>query len=122
MSEQKKLPNMHDWEIEGVTADRFANTVKISLNLPTNNEKATLTLGGVKSFFLSGMAMQNVILDLLLFKETNDSDYYDHCRKTLKIESSIFQTDKNIKLIYFEPSVGAEIACCFTDFDFEKSK
>lgn len=121
MSVQRELPDMHDWEIEGVNADRFGNTVKIFLNIPANDEKSSLTLRGVKRFFLSNMAMQNVILDLLIFNEIEDSDYFGHCCRILKIESSIFRSEKNIKLIYFEPSVGAELACCFTDFNFDKT-
>ena len=112
------LPDLHDWEIVKVATDRITLTVEIVLNLPETNEKAVLLLWGVSSFYLSGMLIQNVILDLLLFENDSESDYLKYCCSLLKITPSIFKTYSKNKIIYFEPSVGAEIACCFADYSF----
>ena len=112
------LPNLHDWEIVEVAIDRFNHTVKIVLKMPATNEQKSLILRGVSRFYLSGMTIQNVILDLLLFEEAIESDYFEHCCSVLKIDASIFIDDSKNKILYFEPSVGAEIAICFKDFSF----
>lgn len=112
------LPNLHDWEVVEIAVDRFRHTVKIVLKMPETNEQKSLFLRGVSRFYLSGMTMQNVILDLLLFENVSESDYFGHCCSILKIDSSIFVDDSKNKIIYFEPSIGAEIACCFTDYSF----
>jgi len=113
------LPDLHDWEIIEIALDRFKHTIKFVLTMPATNEKKTLILQGVSKFFLTGMAIQNVILDLILFEEDSDSDYFKHCCSILKIAPSSFANNKSDKIIYFEPSVGAEIACCFTDYSFD---
>jgi hypothetical protein len=112
------LPNLHDWEVIEIAIDRFDHIIKIILKMPETNEQTSLFLQGVSKFYLSGMTIQNVILDLLLFEEASESDYFEHCCSILKIDSSIFLGDSKNKIIYFEPSVGAEIACCFKDYSF----
>ena len=113
------LPDLHDWEIIEIALDRFKHTIKIVLMMPETNEKKTLLLRGVSKFFLTGMAIQNVILDLILFEEDSESAYFKHCCSVLKITPSTFANNENNKIIYFEPSVGAEIACCFTEHSFD---
>ena len=112
------LTNLHDWELVEIAIDRFDQTVKIILKMPETNEQKSLFFHGVKKFYLSGMTIQNVILDVLLFEKANESDYFEHCCSVLNIDSSIFIDDSKNKIIYFEPSVGAELACCFTEYSF----
>ena len=116
------LPLLHDWEIVGVSIDGTNNTVNIFMNMPVTQEQGRLYLSGVSHLFISKMMMQNVILDVLLFDSAIDSDYFSHCCSLLNIDSSFFQGNTENKIIYFEPSVGAEIACCFKELSFNRSK
>ncbi len=118
----KVLPELHDWEIIRVSSDRFNETIEINLHFPETDEYASLLLEGVKQFFLSGMMIQNVILDLLLFETKSNSDYFKYCCNLLNIDPSVFSEAAKTKIIYFEPSVGAELACCFTNFKYDRHK
>ena len=115
---EPQVPALHDWEILGVNVSRFTRTAEITLYLPDNDAKAVLQLNGVQRFFLSEMMFQNVILDVLLFDEVNDSNYFKRGCQLLGIRSSSFGQEKGLKLIYFEPAVGAELACSFSEFEF----
>lgn len=112
------VSSLHDWEILGVNICRYTKIAELSLYFPGNDAKTVLRISGIRRFILSGMMLQNVILDVLLFDEVIDSDYFEHCCQLLDIESSIFEQENGLKLIYFEPSVGAELACCFSDYEF----
>ncbi|HHJ39741.1 MAG TPA: hypothetical protein ENJ86_09815 [Methylothermaceae bacterium] len=122
MSAKKKnelqISTLHDWEILGVNVSRFTRTAEIILYLPDKDKKIILRFKGVQRFFLSEMMFQNVILDVLLFDKVSDSDYFKRGCELLEIKPPYFEQEKQFKLIYFEPSVGAELACYFSDFEF----
>lgn len=121
-NDSNTFPSLHDWEIVKVTIDRFSDKVALRFHEPTANRFFDLLLGGVSNIYLSGMTKQNVILDVMIFTKPDSSDYYVRCCKLLK-ETSPFSdkngaTDKGRKVIYIEPSVGAELVCSFTIMDF----
>lgn len=113
-----RIPTLHDWEILGINVSRFTKTAEIILYSPEKDANAVLRFNGVQRFFLSEMMFQNVILDVLLFDEVSDSDYFKRSCQLVGIKPSNFGQRKEFKLIYFEPSVGAELACYFSDFEF----
>ena len=76
---------------------------------PGTNKRATVKIDGVKRFHASGMMMQNVILDALIFESEVSCNYLDHCKKLLNLHTDTF--DNNTLVFYIEPSVGIEIAC-----------
>jgi hypothetical protein len=102
------LTKLHDWEITGIHSDRGRRKVEITLLEPIQNIEALLLLNGVKRFFASGMMMQNVILDVLLFEDNTDSDYFRHCKNLLNLKETSFD---GLCLVYLEPTVGIEVAC-----------
>ena len=110
--------NLHDWELIEIAINRSCNTINIFLHMPKTSQLKFLSLEGVIQFYLSGMAMQNVILDSQLFEGPNESDYFKYCCSILKIDTSLV-TEKRKKVIYLEPSVGAEMACCFADYKIQ---
>jgi hypothetical protein len=110
------LHHLHDCEIIGIFTDRNNNFVEITIAMIENDDRLCIILHNVSHFFMSHMLTQNVILDLLLFDSHSESDYFFHCCDILDIDPENFNFNKNTKIIYFEPSIGAEIACCFTDF------
>jgi hypothetical protein len=113
-----KLKKLHDWEIVAVSVDRKKFCLKIVLAMPKTNEQISLIFEGVSRFFLTGMTTQNVILDVLLFEnEEENSDYFNHSISLLGINGSDLKNNKK-KIAYFEPSVGAEMACFFSDLKF----
>ena len=121
-NDSNKFPSLHDWEIVKVTIDRFSDKVALRFHEPTANRFSDLLFGGVNNIYLSGMTKQNVILDVMIFTKPDNSDYYVRCCELLK-ETSPFSdkngvTDKDRKVIYIEPSVGAELVCSFTTMDF----
>lgn len=113
----EKLKKLHDWEIVAVSVDRKKFCLKIALAMPKTNEQTFLIFEGVSRFFLAGMTTQNVILDVLLFEEEDESDYFNHSISLLGIDGSDLKNNKK-KIVYFEPSVGAEMACFFSDLKF----
>ncbi len=119
---EPQVPSLHDWEILGVNVSRFTRKAEIILYSPDKDTEAVLRLNGVQRFFLSEMMLQNVILDVQLFDEINDSDYLERGLRLLGMESFNFGQEKGLKLIYFEPSVGAELTCCFSEFEFIEIK
>lgn len=117
-------PDFHDWEITGLDIDRETKEVVIKLWFPDSGEKARLFLNGVSRLSCSGVMLQNVILDFLVFEKHSESDYLKFCYKTLSIDSSVFairDTDENNKVLFVEPSVGMELACCYRTLVYEKS-
>ena len=117
INEKANLASLHDWEIVGVYVNRVTKKVEVVMYYPEKGSQATLEFSGVQKLFLSGLIMQNVILDVLLFDGISDSDYFLRgCELLGSSPSDIENTGK--KLIYFEPSVGAELACLFSDFEF----
>jgi len=116
INNNQRLHFLHDWEITCICTDRINNSVELYITNPDSNEKVLIIFHNVKSFYMSEMLMQNVILDVLLFEQIETSDYYIHCCKVLNIEHELLRLYHDNKIIYFEPSVGAEIACCFSSF------
>lgn len=113
-----QIQTLHDWEILGVNVSRFTRTAEITLYSPDQDAKKVLRFSGVQKFFLSEMMLQNVILDVILFDTVSDSDYFKRGCQLLEINASNFGKEKESMLIYVEPSVGAELACFFSEFEF----
>ncbi|WP_020590762.1 hypothetical protein [Kiloniella laminariae] len=113
----KKLSSsFHDWEITGLDINRENKTLAVKLWFPDTDEKVHLLLEGVSRFSCSGAMLQNVILDFLVFEKHSESNYLKYCYKVLDIDSSVFCThgsDENNKILFIEPSVGMELACCY---------
>ena len=112
--------NFHDWEIVGVSIDRNKATAEIFIVKPGTNEGVSFLFDGVRKFYLSNMMIQNVILDLLLFEKASDSDYFGHCCSLLDIDASEYGNLFSGKMIYIEPSVGAEIACYYEEMHIKR--
>jgi len=113
-----KIPDIHDWEILGVNVNRFTHVAEICLHYPDKKNDALLRLYDVQKFFLSKMMLQNVILDVLLFETSDNSDYFTHCCQLLRIKPSEFDKNDKQNILYLEPSVGAELACSFARLEF----
>ncbi|AMX02297.1 hypothetical protein [Microbulbifer thermotolerans] len=103
------LSYLHDWEIRGIDVDHDKKSLKIYLLEPVDNKNAVLVCNEVKRFFASGMMLQNVILDVLVFEENDSSDYLEYCKKMLNLKTVSF--DSRSCIMYIEPSVGIEVAC-----------
>ncbi|HEW97547.1 MAG: hypothetical protein DRR16_27710 [Candidatus Parabeggiatoa sp. nov. 3] len=116
------LPDLHDWEIKAILTDHNVQSVIIQLLFPETDETASITLKGVTHFQASEMMLQNVILDVLVFKSVVESDYFEHCKKVLDIRNDFFSENNNVKILYVEPSVGVELACSFTEIEFNSNK
>jgi hypothetical protein len=117
------IPDLHDWEITGLDINREVKEIVIKLWFPDTDEKAQLLLEGVSRFSCSGVMLQNVILDFLVFEKNSESDYLKYCYKALNIDSSVFvirDSDENNKVLFIEPSVGMELACCYKSLTYEK--
>jgi len=110
------LPNLHDWEIKAIITDYDEQLVIIQLQFLEAN--GNLTLKGVSHFHASNMMLQNVILDVLIFETAIKSNYFDYCKNVLHIGNDFFNKNKNIKILYIEPSVGVELVCSFIDIEF----
>ena len=118
MSKNIQIPDLHDWEIFGISINRFNKTAEIILHFPDKGSDAILRLEGVQKFFLSGLMIQNVILDVLIFEKASNSDYFMRSCQLLRIKPSDFEQEVEQKILYVEPTVGAELACCFSHFKF----
>jgi len=103
------LEKLHDWEIISVSTDLIKKMLTIEVIQPEEKLYKKINFIDVFEFYLSKMRMQNVILDVMILKKNSNSDYYDYCLKLLNIEK--LKVPSNFSLIYFEPSVGVEIAC-----------
>jgi len=114
------LLNFHDWEIVGVSIDRNQATAEIFIIKPETNESVSFRFEGVRKFYLSNMMIQNVILDLLIFEKASDSDYFGHCCSLLDIDASEYKNLSPGKMIYIEPSVGAEFACFYEEMHIKR--
>lgn len=101
------ITSMHDWEITGIVTDREKKQVQLHLKTFAG-ESVALTLVGVKKLIVSGMTIQNVILDPLLFDKSTRSDDFFYCCRKLGISPLDFDGGKSL-ILYLEPSVGAEI-------------
>ena len=116
ISKNIQISDLHDWEIFGVNINRFNKTAEVILHLPDKGSDAILRLQGVQKFFLSGMMVQNVILDVLIFEESSNSDYFMRSCQLLKVKPSEFEQQVEHKILYIEPTVGTELACYFSHF------
>ena len=116
---ENTLPDLHDWEITGVFVDRYESTVEITFISPERDKFSMLLLEGVTEYYLSNMIMQNVILDVMVFEENKDSVYLQHCYSILGLDEALFELGESNKIIYFEPSVGVEIACNYTRLHYQ---
>lgn len=103
------LYDLHDWEIRSIDVNHEIKSLKLSLLEPVGNKNAILTCNEVKRFCATGMMLQNVILDVLIFEENIASDYFEHCKKMLNLKTVSF--DSHPYIIYIEPSVGIEVVC-----------
>ena len=110
-----KLIELHDWEIKRIEAEHESKSAKLHLYYPVTNKKAIVSIDGIKRFYASGMMLQNVILDVLIFESDSSSDYLDHCKKLLNLNTATL--DKGAVVFYIEPSVGVEIACLCSHVD-----
>jgi len=117
-TKKDQLPDLHDWEILGVRIDRFSRIAEITLHFPDEGRNAILRFYEVKKFFLSEMRIQNVILDMLLFDARSESDYFIRSCQLLGINPPDFDQQSGQKVLYIEPSVGVEMACCFSHFEY----
>jgi len=114
------LFELHDWEIACISSNRSNKVIKICLKMPQTSEEKILRLINVSHFYLNEMTIQNVILDVILFdKQHKNEDYFSHVCSVLKIKPTFFLEHPDSKIIYFEPSIGAELACCFSDYSFQ---
>ncbi|MEX2964344.1 hypothetical protein [Microbulbifer sp. TYP-18] len=104
-----KLTELHDWEIRRIEVEHESKSAKLLLHYPVTNQNAIVNIDGIKRFFASGMMLQNVILDVLIFESYSSSDYLEHCKKLLNLNTATF--DKGTVVFYIEPSVGVEVAC-----------
>ena len=116
------LPDLHDWEIEAILTDHNAQLVTIRLRFPETSDTASITFKGVSHFHASKMMLQNVILDVLIFETAVQSDYFEYCKKVLHISHDFFSENSQVKILYIEPSVGFELACSFTEIEFNFNK
>jgi len=114
------LLNFHDWEIVGVSIDRNQATAEIFIVKPETHEGVSFYFEGVRKFYLSNMMIQNVILDLLIFEKASESDYFGHCCSLLDIDTLEYENLYPGKMIYIEPSVGAEIACFYEEIHIKR--
>ena len=110
-----KLTELHDWEIRRVEVEHESKSAKLHLYYPVTNKKAMVNLDGIRRFHASGMMLQNVILDVLIFESDSSSNYLDHCKKLLNLNTATF--DNGAVVFYIEPSVGVEIACLCNHVD-----
>jgi hypothetical protein len=116
------LPDLHDWEIKGILTDHHTQSVIIQLQFVKTNERvetANLILKGVSHFHACEMMLQNVILDALVFETAVESNYFAYCKKVLHITNNFFNENNKVKILYLEPSVGVELACSFTEIEFQ---
>ena len=104
-----EFEKLHDWEIVNISTNLSNKLLIIEIIHPENGESKKIEFIDVFEMNISKVKLQNVILDVIIFEESCDSDYFKYCSKILNINDlTIFS---EYCLIYFEPSVGAEIAC-----------
>jgi len=116
------LPDIHDWEINAILTDHNAQSVIIQLRFPETDQTASMILKGVSHFHAGNMRLQNVILDVLVFETAVESDYFEYCKKVLHIGNDFFSENNPVQILYVEPSVGVELACSFTEIEFNSNK
>lgn len=109
MSEILNLPDLHDWEINEVRVNHSLKTVDLYLSDPINGQRIKLYFNGVKKLYISGMMIQNVILDFLMFDGDSSSEYFNYCKEMLGIS----EVESDFFILYIEPSVGMEVVCYF---------
>ncbi|RFA30102.1 hypothetical protein CAI21_07835 [Alkalilimnicola ehrlichii] len=112
------FPDLHDWEIVSVEVDRDGGVVSIDLCSEGRVEEGVLRFQGVKEFYLSGMRMQNVILDFVLFDTDVISEDFSRCCRLLGLDRLPVAVLHGDVMVYIEPSVGAELACRASSVSF----
>lgn len=104
-----EFEKLHDWEVVNISTNRSKKLLTIEIIHPENCESKKIEFIDVFEMYISKIKLQNVILDVIVFEESCDSDYFKYCSKILNITD--FTIFPEYCLIYFEPSVGAEIIC-----------
>ena len=80
-----KFKNLHDWEIINIATYFKIKTIKITIKHPEKDEFLILEFYDVLEIYISKMKLQNVILDVLVFEDSCDNEYFKYCLKILNI-------------------------------------
>lgn len=113
-----QLIDLHDWEVVGIEINKkLTDEIYLKLENLELQKKITLILRGVTKFYASDMMVQNVILDVMLYTENEESSYFKFCREKLALNSNFFNENPDKKILYIEPSVGVEVASVIESFE-----
>lgn len=114
------IPSFQGWEIITINQDRFDRRVDVVLYLPVAGMRATLHLYGVDVFYVSTLAMQNVVEELLIYDEPDITEAFDHGCRLVKRQADDFNEHSRLKLLYIRAADNAELACSFNNCQFSE--
>lgn len=104
--------DFHDYSIVGVDINREDNSLLLSLLDPEGNASDKLLISNVQKLFVDSFQMQNVILELKIFRGRDESFEFSRACELLDLQEGADDFfSQGMVLVFFEASVGAEIAC-----------
>lgn len=105
-----QISDLHDWEIKSIETDHKSRSVILKLQKElVASKNIVVFLDGVEQFHATGMKLQNVVLDAVLFDMESKSDDLEYCKKVLGRKD--LKLDGTMVIFYIEPSVGVELVC-----------
>lgn len=103
---------LHDYTIVGIRFDEKSRTVWLDLRPEGMDTIYTMTLQNVTRFCAQEVALQNVILEYKVYRESSQDVEFSYACSLLGLKPSDLKLDPSTqRLVYFEPSAGAAIAC-----------
>ena len=102
--------DVHDFELTGIRVERDSGVV-VSLFDRSVSQSFDLGFRRVKRIVVDGFSMQNIVLELKVFSEREDSFEFQRCCFLLGIDlSNPREIDDGDSMVFIEASVGAEVA------------
>lgn len=103
--------DIHDYLILALEIEDD-KTLVIKLSDPLGAEHFELVLTGVQSLYVDGFSMQNIILDMGIFFERDESFEFQRACVLLEIDPACPHGMSDSSCIVFvQASAGAEVAC-----------
>lgn len=105
------MNNFHDFSIFGIRLSQGGCNLTISMRDPQDVSACELMIENVAQLFIDGFTLQNVVLDIKVFRERVPSFEYGRACELLGLDPREFSVPPTQVMLFVEASVGAELAC-----------